>query len=478
MRLGQELKRLGRHSAVYGLGGLVSRILATLLLPLYTHYLPPGSYGRVEIVTAATAVLAIVLQLGISSAFFRFYFDAKEDAERLVVIRTSFWFTMAMSTLGLVLGVVFAAPIGHWLGLGHDPSLVRAGAVGLWAQTNYQQLTALFRVEERSTQYAIASVANVLITVAAMVLFVAYFHWGAVGLVVGNFTGTLVVYAVLLGYRYEQLGAQFDTQLLRKMQHFGMPLVPSALALWTINFVDREFVSWYKGNAEVGVYSAAVKIASLITFVMVAFRTAWPAFAYSIEDDAEAKRTYSFVLTYLLAFTSWAALALGALAPWWVRLLTDPRYQRAEKGVALLAFAGAVYAGYVVLAIGSGRARKTQWNWAVTGAGAAVNVGLNFWLVPRWGMVGAAVSTVVAYVVLFCGMALYAQQVYPVRYQWRRVATCIAVAVGLAAASRAAHLPLAPSASLVLAYPLVLGALGFYLPAERRRLRRLVPSLR
>jgi O-antigen/teichoic acid export membrane protein len=339
-------------------------------------------------------------------------------------------------------------------------------------------LTALLRVEERSVQYAIASVANVLITVAAMVLFVAYFHWGAVGLVVGNFTGTLVVYVVLLGYRYEQLGAQFDTQLFRKMQHFGMPLVPSALALWTINFVDREFVSWYKGNAEVGVYSAAVKIASLITFVMVAFRTAWPAFAYSIEDDREAKRTYSFVLTYLLALTSWAALALGALAPWWVRLLTDPRYQRAEKGVALLAFAGAVYAGYVVLAIGSGRARKTQWNWAVTGAGAAVNVGLNFWLVPRWGMVGAAVSTVVAYVVLFVGMTLYAQRVYPVRYQWRRVVTCVAVGVGLTVAARAAHLPLAPSALLVLVYPLVLGALGFYLPAERQRLRRLVPSFR
>ena len=121
----------------------------------------------------------------------------------------------------------------------------------------------------------------------------------------------------------------------------------------------------------------------MIAFVLVAFRTAWPAFAYSIEDDREAKRTYSFVLTYLLTLTSWGALALGALAPWWVRLLTDPRYQRAEKGVALLAFASAIYAGYVVLAIGSGRARKTQLNWVVTGIGAAVNVGLNFWLVPR-----------------------------------------------------------------------------------------------
>jgi O-antigen/teichoic acid export membrane protein len=477
MRLAHELKRLGRHSAIYGLGGLVSRILATLLLPLYTHYLPPGSYGRVEIVTAATAVLSIVLQMGISSAFFRFYFDAKEDARRLVVIRTSFWFTMFMSTLGLVLGVVFAAPVGHWIGLGHDPTLVRAGAVGLWAQTNYNQLTALFRVEERSVQYAVASVANVLITVAAMVIAVAVFHWGAVGLVVGNFTGTLIVYLALVAYRTEQLGLQFDRELFRQMQKFGMPLVPSALALWTINFVDREFVSWYKGNAEVGVYSAAVKIAGVITFVMVAFRTAWPAFAYSIDDDRDAKRTYSYVLTYLLTFASWLSLALGALAPWWVELLTNPRYQRAEKGIALLAFAGAVYAGYTVLAIGSGRARKTQWNWVVTGVGAAANIGLNFWLIPRYGMVGAAISTAAAYVVLFVGMTIYAQSVYHVDYQWRRVVTAVGAAVALTVAARVAGLPLAPSALLVLAYPLALALLGFYLPAERRRLRRVIAVL-
>jgi O-antigen/teichoic acid export membrane protein len=184
------------------------------------------------------------------------------------------------------------------------------------------------------------------------------------------------------------------------------------------------------------------------------------------------------VLTYLLAFASWLALALGALAPWLVELLTNPRYQRAEKGVALLAFAGAVYAGYTVLAIGSGRARRTQLNWVVTGTGAAVNVGLNFWLIPRWGMVGASISTAAAYVVLFAGMMLYAQSVYPVPYQWRRIVTAVGAAVALNVAARAAHLPLAPSFLLVLAYPLLLFVLGFYLPAERKRLRRLVPLLR
>lgn len=472
------MKRLARHSAIYGIGGLVSRILATILLPLYTHYLPPHAYGQVEIVTATTAVLAIVLQLGIANAFFRFYFDTKDPASRLTVVRTSFWFVMTMSTLGLALGLLFAGPIGHWIGLGHDPTLVRAGAVGLWAQTNYQQLTNLFRAEERSTAYAIASVANVLITVAAMVVFVAVFHWGAVGLVVGNFTGTLAVYLALLAYRSEQLGLEFDRALYRQMQHFGMPLVPSALALWVINWVDREFVVWYKGLTEAGVYSAAVKIASVITFVMIAFRTAWPAFAYSIEDDREAKRTYAFVLTYLLAFASWAALALGALAPWWTRLLTTSKYTRAEEGIALLAFAGAIYAGYTVLAIGSGRARKTQLNWVVTGFGAAVNIGLNFWLIPAYGMVGAAISTLAAYVALFVAMTWYAQRVYPVSYQWRRVITAVGVAAGLTVAARAAGLSLAPSIALVAVYPLALACLGFYLPAERARFRQAQLRLR
>src|SRR5216683_2428095 len=151
MKLAHELKRLGRHTAVYGLGGMVSRVLAVLLLPLYTHYLPRSAYGKVETITALTAVLAILLQLGISSAFFRFYFDAPEPGHKLTVVRTSFWFTMGMATLGLALGTIFAPEIASLLGPGsHSANLVIAGAVGPWAQTNYQQLTALFRVEERS----------------------------------------------------------------------------------------------------------------------------------------------------------------------------------------------------------------------------------------------------------------------------------------------------------------------------------------
>src|SRR5437763_8339672 len=136
------------------------------------------------------------------------------------------------------------------------------------------------------------------------------------------------------------------------MNRFGMPLVPSAFALWAINFSSRIFIAQYKGQVEVGVFSVAVRISSVIVFLMIAFRLAWPAFAYSIDDDESAKRTYSFVLTYLLFVCCWVSLALGTLAPWIVHVLapSSPGFYRADEAVGLLAFASTAYAGYTVLA--------------------------------------------------------------------------------------------------------------------------------
>jgi O-antigen/teichoic acid export membrane protein len=472
--LGAQLKRLARHSAIYGLGGVISRVIALFLLPLYTAYLDPSDLGAVGVVIALNAVLVTILRGGISSAFFRFYFDSPERDRRLLVLRTSFWFTMTTATAGLVAGLLLADPISTLLGV-DDPTLVRAAFVGLWAQMNYEQLTALFRVEERSLAFLAASLANIAVTVAATVLFVVVYDWGATGVVAGNFTGTLAVYLALLGYRREQLGLQLDRPLLREMQRFGLPLVPAALALIAVNFSDRFFLSHFADLAEVGRYELGVRIASAMVLLLTAFRTAWPAFAYSIEDEDEAKRTYGYVLTYLVLIASWLALSLGLLAPWLVRVLApgNSDYWPGGAVVAPLAFASAAYAGYIVVSIGIGRARRTGFNWVVTGIAALVDVGLNLVLVPAYGMEGAAAAMLCAYAVLFGLMAWHAQRTYPVPYQWRRVATALGAAAALVIAGKALDVPLAVAIALAVAYPLVLAPLGFYLPAERARLRRL-----
>ena len=108
--LGTQLRRLGRHSAIYGIGGLVSRVIAVLLLPVYTRYLTPSDYGQIETLLALTTVMGLILRAGITSAFFRFYFDVDDDRGRTRVLRTSFWFTMGGGTLGLLLLLALAGP--------------------------------------------------------------------------------------------------------------------------------------------------------------------------------------------------------------------------------------------------------------------------------------------------------------------------------------------------------------------------------
>lgn len=474
MSVAPHLARLARHSAVYGLGDFVARFLAILLLPLYTAYLTPADYGQIEILVAASAVLLVILRRGVSEGFFRFYFDAADAAQRTTVVRTTFWFTMTTATAALVLGLVFAEPLAQLLQLGDQPDLVRAAVLGLWAQLNFTQLMVVYRAEERPVAFTVVNLATVVVTVAATVLLVVVLEEGALGALVATFAGTLVVYCAVLFTRRSDLGLEFSRPLLREMNRFGTPLVPAALALWAIGFADRWFIAVLQDQAEVGVYSVAVRIASAVFFLQLAFRRAWSALAYSIADDAEARRTYAYVLTYVLYITSWAALGLTLLAPWIVRLLTsDESFYRASDAVGPLAFSAVGYAMFTVLSVTAARSWRTQGNWVVAGIAAGLNVGLCLLLVPEHGMMGAAVATLVSYVALAAGMYVYAQRVYRVGYQLRRVITVLVLSVGLATVGLALDPPFAVALALAVLFPVLLVPLRFYSPGEVRSVRRL-----
>ena len=470
MGLAEQIQRLGKHSVIYGLGGLIQRIVAVLLLPLYTRFLSPEDYGAIEVLVALSAVVFALLRAGIQSSFFRFYFQAEDEQGRLTVVRTSFWFTMGAATIALAVGLVLAGPISTAIfGTSGYANLVRAAFVGLWASMNYDQLMALFRVEERSVSYSIASLANVLVTVAATVLLVVVLDKGPVGVLIGNFSGTLAVYVVLLGYRRMQLGLEFDTDVFRRMTEWGMPLVPSVVALNLIDFSDRFFLVRISGREELGLYAIGMRISAGLLFLLAAFRTAWPAFAFSIPEE-EAKRTYGYVLTYVTFFSAWAAVALGLASPWIVRLLTTPDFYDGARVVPVLVFAFVVFGMYVVVVTSIGRAGRRGSNWMITGAAALFNVGLNLILIPPFGMTGAAVSMVASYFAMFIGITWKAQRVFPVIYQWRRVATAIAAAVALTVTGKLVDGGLLLAIALTAAYPFVLALVGFYLPQERARI--------
>ena len=178
------------------------------------------------------------------------------------------------------------------------------------------------------------------------------------------------------------------------------------------NFSDRIFLAKLADTSEVGLYSVGVRIASAMVLMLTAFRLAWPAFAYSIEDDGEPGARTRTSYTYVTLVTTWVATALALLSPWIVQWIAAPAFESRRASSARWPF-GRRLRGYIVVAVGVGRAKRTQFNWIVTGVAAAVNVGLNLILIPPYGMMGAAVATIAAYSVMFAGMVWWSQQIYP-----------------------------------------------------------------
>ena len=174
---------------------------------------------------------------------------------------------------------------------------------------------------------------------------------------------------------------------------------------------------------------------------------------------------------------AWAAVALSLFAPWIVRLLgKKPGYWPAENAIPALAYSSVFFAGFIVVTIATGRMRQTKFNWIAATAAAVLNFSLNFWLIPAYGMLGAAYATLAAYALLMLVRTWHAQQIYRVHYQWRRVASILLAAGALTGIGEALPSSIPAALGLTLAFPLLLATLGFYLPAERKRLRRLLPA--
>ncbi len=253
------------------------------------------------------------------------------------------------------------------------------------------------------------------------------------------------------------------------MNRFGLPLVPTALFLWTTNFSDRLFLVKLADTGEVGLYSVAR--AHRLGDGPPAHGLQTRLARVCVLDRGRARgasgRTRTSSRTSC-SLTTWVATGLALLSPWIVDWLAAPAFSSSSRVVGPLAFAAVAFGGYIVVAIGVGRARRTQFNWVVTGAAAAVNVALNLILIPPYGMMGAAVATIAAYVTMFVGMSWWSQRIYPVPYQWRRVVTAASAGVGLAVAGKLLGGGFAVALALALAYPLALLPLGFYLPSERR----------
>ncbi len=470
------LRRLATTGAAYTAASILSKVIAVALLPLYTRYLSPADYGVAEVLFAATVTASIVIRLGVIEAVLRFYYKAGEDPAR--VISTSFATLFWVSTAAALIALPFAGQISEALLNRSAPDLARIAIGGLWVLTLHEYLLTLFRLEERARAFFIVTIANVLAAIALTVVLVVGAGEGARGLLLGSYASGAVFVLGLIVVHRRRLSLWIDSAQLRRMMRFGLPTMPAELSLYMLNFVDRVIILRVAGATEAGLYSLAVKFAQAVNVLARGFQLAWPPLAYSIRDDGEARKVYATVVTWFAAGMAFVVAGMWLFSTWIVRALTTARYFDSYKAIGLLAIGAALYAIYMVLVVILGRTGRTEFNFPATLAALVANVALNLLLVPSMGIVGAGIALVASYLVVLALMYGFTQRLFPVPYQWGRLARVILVSAALVGAGElllpAEGLPgLVGRAALWLAYPLALLATGFFTPEERGWLSRL-----
>jgi O-antigen/teichoic acid export membrane protein len=472
------LKRLAKTGTAYTASSVLAKLIALFTLPIYTKYISPSGFGQVEVIATTVIVLSILFRLGAIEALLRFYFLDKYEPRE--VVRTGFWGLTITTTIGVILCFALSGPLASLLlrdAPGAD-TLVQIAIIWFWFATFYELLMALFRVEEKAGAYALASTANVLLTVPISLWFVIGRDMGAKGLVLGNAIGTIIVVVGLMAVHFAARRIpRPGLPLAEPMLRFGLPTVPGEISLYALNWVDRILLvnlpaSRTAGLAAAGLYSIAYKLSQGVTIFVRAFQLAWPPLAYSIKSDAEAKVVYGRVLTYYLLITGGVVTALTLLAGPLVRLLTSqPSFYEAHRAVPYVATGVVFYGAYLVLVSAVARMGKTGSLFPVAFAGLVANVGLGLLLIPDHGIVGAGIALVGAYLVLLGLMYIRARQTLGLVIEWRRVIQIVAVAVAVAVIGDNLLDPIGTSAVIErifwwLLYPGLLLITGFFSRAE------------
>jgi O-antigen/teichoic acid export membrane protein len=429
-----QIRRLLKHSAVYGLGHVLTRMVSFLLLPYLTHTMPPEQYGAVTLIYSFLAITLVIYGYGFDMTFLRFYILEKDNEKRkdilgtvfLVSLGTSILFSLLVIALGgVITNLVFANPEAS----GGDPHYLILLGAGIMFCENLGMYPYLYlRAIEKSFPYIIMKVIGICIHIGLTIVLISEFHRGIAGVFEANFIASFIQLVVLLPTVLRNLHFKILFNRLGEFLRFGLPNMPSQIFVMMVELADRKLLELLIGIGIVGIYSAGYKLGLFMSVVTLGFRFAWQPFFLSMAHEPRAKETFARVFTYFLLATGTLFFLLDfTIYPLmttklpFVGIMIDQKYWEGLKVFPIILLAHICNGANANFMVGVYLKKKTHLLPIVTGAAAIVNVGLNLIFIPIFGMWAAAWNTLIAYFTLAALLYVLIQRHYPIPYEWRRV---------------------------------------------------------
>lgn len=467
--LSQGLRRILFGSAVFFGSTVLINASKVLLIPVYTRYLSPAQYGVLGIANALAGLLSTVLLLGLHGAVVREYYDYRDDPASLRSYLSTVFIFLGILDVTVVAGLFVIGPglatrffPGSPVGFYPYLALALLIAVG----TTFLGVSmALLQAQQRVVAYASFQLSRFGLLVGVTLVLLIWFHQGAEAPL---WADLFAIFATLVGVGWLLLrgdlwslpkaaprpddisaetasgpvvggGAQrgaglFSPSKLKAALAYGIPLVPHQLSNWTLSVSDRLILAKYRPVEEVGTYVLGYSLAMGLSIVVGALNFAYvPFFLDLAKTHPRAKEVFALVARAYVGVVGGVCLLGMLFARELLAIIAPPTYARGA-GILVVVLLAFFFLGlYLIVVLPFYHAKRTRYLPMFSGLAAAVNLGLNLILVPKYGATAAAYTTLAAYVVLFLTVAIVASRFYPIDYRpdrfWGFI--CLVTATGL-----------------------------------------------
>lgn len=415
------MKRFFRDAATYAVSGAATTFIGVVMVPIYTRVFTPGEYGALDLIVTLIAFLNLFLLMGQQGAVGRFYADADDDRDRRLSASTSVLFVAGLSILvGAVLVMVHKKTALLLLGGDDYATAVAVAMMAVPSVTLFRFLQNMLRWRQEPGKYLAVSVGSMVIGLSATIYLVVVAGMGLVGVYAAMLINSIVFCAVAFAIGRSSFAFAFSFRRLGELFRFGAPLIPVAIAYYLLTYSNRYFLRYYEGLEVVGIYAIGVRVSSVLALMLNGFQMAIGPFVYSHYKDENAPATFAKTFDYVSVATTLCVTGVALFSADIITIFATSTYLPAHSIVPVLAVGTAVYGLGTYFSFGIGIAKKTA-HRAWTGAvGAGLNVLLNFTLVPRMGMMGAALATAISFLVLAGLQMIISQRLYRVPYRFKR----------------------------------------------------------
>lgn len=478
----RESKLVAKHSTVYAVGTMLRQSVALVLLPLYTSYLTPADYGVKELIGLSMDIAGVLLATAVSSSLYRFYFDSDDPHRRNLVMSTA---VLALGGFGL-LGMLVLMPLtGSLAGMIlDDPGLSGYLIISLgtlWFQTINQISYAWLRAHQRSVQYVAVSLVNFVVSIGLNIYFIVSLNLGVMGILLSTLLTSAIAFLFLTVPLLVKIRLKFDRKILGEMLAYGWPNIVSSLAAMVVKMADRFFLKAYFGIAEAGIYSLGCRFAAVPNqFISEPFNQTWMPRRFEIAKEPNSETTFGRIFTYYLCLIAFAGLIVSGLTADLIKLMATSQFWSAAAVVPVLVLANIVYTFHFHFNIGLLLEKKTKYIAVVNLTNVVLVLAFYWLLIPRYGAMGAAVASLIAYAFKAIMTFVLGRRFYPIHFEARRALKLLVVSAIVYFGVRflsfeSTFLSLTVKGiAIVVAYPLLLQAMRFFSPDEIRKLREIV----